>query len=130
MYKIPKDGDVIIAIRNVLARYRTVDSLRKFKEMVEDELGQAGEDFRVGGDRLIRLALVSGVARIEVHTRGDGGGVAGTECPVCGSELKESRNMTVYGGEVTLGYVCRNCAYWTGRERREPSRYVFSRKRR
>jgi hypothetical protein len=130
MYRIPKDGDVIIAIRNVLARYRMVDSLRKFKDMVEREMSQVGEDYRVSGERLRRLAIVSGVAKIEVHTRGNGKKVTGTDCPVCGSSLKESRNMTVYGNEVTLGYVCPNCAYWTGREHREPSRYVFSRKRR
>ena len=29
MYKIPKDGDVILAIRNVLARYSVVDYQRK-----------------------------------------------------------------------------------------------------
>ena len=130
MYKIPKDGDVIIAIRNVLARFRVIDSQRRFKELVEQELEQGDVVYHVSGTRLRRLALISGIANIEVHTRGDGGEMVGTTCPVCDTELKESRNMTVYGDTITLSYVCPNCAYWTGKDRREPSRYVFSRRRR
>jgi len=130
VYKIPKDGGVILAIRNVLARYRNVNSQRKFKELVEHELNQGKEVYHVSGERIRRLAIASGIAHIEVHTRGDGAKTGSTTCPVCGTELKKSENMTVYGDTVTLGYVCPSCTYCTGRDRREPARYIFSRKRR
>ncbi len=130
MYKIPKDGKVILAIRNVLARYRNINSQRRFKELVERELNQGKEEYRVGGTRIRKLAIVSGIAHIEVHTRGNGGKKTGSTCPVCGAKLKQSKNMTVYGETVTLGYVCPTCTYSTGRDQRQPSRYEFSRRRR
>ena len=129
MYKIPKDGDVILAIRNVLARYRVIDSQRKLKELVEHEMNQGDDKFQASGPRIRKLAIISGIARVEVHTRGNGEKHAGANCPVCGSKLKESKNMTVYGDTVTLGYLCPTCTYCTGKERRRPARYVFSRKR-
>ena len=101
MYKIPKDGKVILAIRNVLARYRNINSQRRFKELVERELNQGREEYRVSGTRIRKLAIISGIAHIEVHTRGNGGEKTDSTCPVCGSELKQSKNMTVYGDEVT-----------------------------
>jgi hypothetical protein len=129
MYKIPKDGDVILAIRNVLARYRVVDSQRKLKELVEHELNQGRDEFHASGPRIRRLAIVSGISHVEVHTRGDGKEMLGSSCPVCGSKLKESKNMTVYGDTITLGHVCPRCTFWTGKEPREPSRYIFTRRR-
>jgi hypothetical protein len=129
MYRIPKDGDVVIAIRNVLARYRTVESQRRLKELVENELNQGDGEFRASGPRIRKLAIISGIADVEVHTRGIGKKWEGTTCPVCGSRLNESRNMTVYGDTVTIGYQCPRCTYCSGKDRRAPSRYVFSRRR-
>lgn len=130
MYRIPKNGEVVLAIRNVLVRYRSVESQRRLKELVENELNQGVEEYRVGGPRIRKLAIVSGIADVEVHTRGNGRKWKGKKCPVCGSQLKESKNMTVYGDTVTLGYQCPTCTYCTGKDRRTPSRYVFTRRRR
>ena len=99
-------------------------------ELVEHELNQGDEKYHVSGPRIRKLAIISGIANVEVHTRGNGKKWKGTKCPVCGSKLKESKNMTVYGDTVTLGYVCPRCTYCTGRERRMPSRYIFTRRRR
>jgi hypothetical protein len=128
MYKIPKDGEVVLAIRNVLVRYRSVDSQTRLKELVENELNQGDEEFRVSGPRIRKLAIISGIANVEVHTKGNGSKWDGANCPVCGSKLKESKNMTVYGDTVTLGYQCPTCTYCTGKDRRTPSRYVFTRR--
>lgn len=130
MYKIPRNGDIVLAIRNVLVRYRTVESQRRLKELVEDELNEGDEKYRVSGPRIRKLAIISGMANVEVHTRGNGKKWSGSSCPVCGSELKESKNMTVYGDTVTLGYVCARCTYCAGKDRRAPSRYIFTMKRR
>ena len=36
------------------------------------------------------------------------------------------KNITIYGGTVTLGHKCKRCGYWTGKTRRIPSRYIFT----
>ncbi len=131
MYRIPKTEQVIVAIRDVLSRYKTVSSQKKLKELVEKELNQNDEGFKVGGTRLRLLAINNGIAHVEVHCKE-------TEqekeplvnCPVCGSKLKKSKNQTVFGGTVTLSQKCSTCTYWTGMKRRVPSRYVFNIKRR
>ena len=131
MYNIPKDGDVVLAIRNVLARYKTVHSLREFKERIEQELNFGTGNYRVGEDRIRRLAIISGMADIKVHTKSTGQDISISKCPVCASSLKASRNMTVYGKTVTVGYKCPECNYWTEKGNlRMPSRYEFTARRR
>ena len=131
MYKIPKDGDVVLAIRNVLARYKTVHSLRELKRRVEQELNFGNEDYRASEERIRKLAIISGIADITVHTKSTGKDINPAKCPVCNSDLRASRNMTVYGKTVTVGYKCPECGYWTEKgDLRMPSRYEFSVKRR
>ena len=131
MYKVPKDGDVVLAIRNVLARYKNIHSLRELKERVEDELNFGNDNYRVGEARIRRMAIISGMADIKVHTKATGQNISITSCPVCARKLKASRNMTVYGKTVTLGYKCPECDYWTEKGNlRMPSRYEFSVRRR
>jgi C4-type Zn-finger protein len=48
-----------------------------------------------------------------------------TKCPVCGGSLKNVKNLTIYGGKVTIEFSCKNCGYWTGKKKRIPTRYVF-----
>ena len=123
MYSIPKDGDVVLAIRNVLARYKTIHSLRELKERVEQELNFGTGNNRVGEDRIRRLAIISGMAIVKVHTKSTGQDISISKCPVCASNLKASRNMTVYGKTVTIGYKCPECNYWTEKgDLRVPSR--------
>ncbi len=131
MYKVPKDGEVVLAIRNVLARYKNIHSQRELKERVENELNFGNDNYRVGEVRIRRLAIISGMADIKVHTKATGHDIAISNCPVCATKLKASRNMTVYGKTVTLGYKCPECDYWTEKGNlRLPSRYEFSVKRR
>jgi hypothetical protein len=132
MYKVPKDGDIVLAIRNVLARYKLIRSQRELREKVEQELNFGGGTFHVSGNRARRLAVISGVARLKVFTRTTGKQGVIDSCPVCGEDLKASRNMTIFGKPITTGYKCKKCAYWTEMNNiRLPSRYEFyMRKRR
>lgn len=132
MYSIPKDGDIVLAIRNVLARYKVIKSQRELRERVEQELNFGGGDFHAGEERVRRLAVISGVARLKVLTRATGREGDVSECPVCGEALRPERNMTVYGSEITTGHRCAKCGFWTEtRNLRKPSRYEFHlRKRR
>lgn len=131
MYRIPKDGDIVLAIRNVMARFKHVHSQHELRERVEAELNFGNDNYRVGEGRLRKLAIISGVAEINVHTRATGRDVTISRCPVCASKLLSTRNMTVYGKTVTLGYRCPECDYWTEKGNlRMPSRYEFSLRRR
>ncbi|MCK4757657.1 MAG: hypothetical protein KAS67_04320 [Thermoplasmata archaeon] len=131
MYKIPKNDQVIIAIRDVMARYKVVNSQKKLKELVERELNSGGENYQVGERRMRLLAIKEGIAQVEVYSRETEQQKTGiTKCPVCESKLKKSRNQTVFGGTVTLAHTCPTCTYWTGMKRRVPVRYVFTIKRR
>ena len=131
MYSIPKDVEVVLAIRNVLARYKSVRSQKALKDKVEQELNFGGGNFRVGEERVRRLAVISGVARLKVHTKATGKAGKMNGCPVCGDKLKASRNKTVYGKTIITGYRCPKCEYWTeSKNMHIPSRYEFSLRRR
>ena len=62
---------------------------------------------------------------LEIHAREANEKRGLTKCPVCGERVKRLKNMTVFGGTVTLGFKCPKCGYWSGLRRRVPTRYVF-----
>jgi len=126
-FRRPKDEVVLAALDRVTATKRTVTSQRQLRRLVEKEL-RGEENYRLGGRRLRLLAIQSGRVRLETHCREMGEKTTIRRCPVCGSKTKRQRNMTVFGGTVTLGFRCETCGYWTGLKRRVPTRYVFTRK--
>lgn len=126
-YRIPKDDNVLAALRRATAVKATVDSQRKLKMLVEKEL-KSDEVFRVGGGRLRRIAIDSKLFDLRILTRETEERKSFVRCPVCTSRLRRLRNMTVFGGTVTLGYKCETCGYWTGLRRRVPVRYIFTRR--
>ncbi|MDO9538043.1 MAG: hypothetical protein Q7J68_06965, partial [Thermoplasmata archaeon] len=131
MYKVPKNGEVVLAIQNVLARYKVIHSQRELREKVELELNFGGGNFHVSGFRIRRLAVISGIAKLKVSTRATGKKGTISDCPVCGEKLEASRNMTIYGKTITTGFKCNKCAFWTEKNNlRRPSRYEFSMRKR
>jgi len=126
-YRIPKDDQVLAALRRATAVRPTVDSQRKLKRLVDKEL-RGEESFRVGEERVRHLAIDSKLFDLRILTRETEQRKSFVKCPVCTSRLRRLRNMTVFGGTVTLGYRCETCGYWTGLRRRVPVRYVFTRK--
>jgi len=129
MYKIPPDDAVLLAMQEVLARHKSVDSQRRFKALVEKSLSSGGEDYHVGERRLRLMALNAGIARLDIKYRETDEKRAISLCPVCGSKLTRARNQTVFGGTVTLGYKCASCSYATGIKRKVPVRYIFMMRR-
>ena len=126
MYKIPPDDAVLLAMQEVLAKHKSIDSQHKLKRLVEKALSSGGDEYRVGERRLRLMALNAGIARLDIKYRetNDKGAIA--LCPVCGVKLTRERNQTVFGGTVTLGYKCNACTYATGIKRRVPTRYIFT----
>ncbi len=126
-YRVPKREQIMDALKSIFARRRVVNSQRELKELVEKEM--VSEDkFKVGEQRLRHIVLDSNVAEVEIHCRESPEKRHLNKCPVCGTKLKKVRNLTVFGGTVTLGFKCSRCTYWSGLKRRIPMRYVFTRR--
>jgi hypothetical protein len=124
-YHIPSDEKVRKAVKKVFEKYRTVSSQRKLKKLVEKELKTKKKEFHVSESRLRNLVLKSGLVRIEIYSReGDPDKIL-NRCPVCNNSLKRVKNLTIWGGEVTIEFRCSNCGYWTGKKKRIPTLYVF-----
>lgn len=126
-YRIPKDAQILAALRRATDLKPVVDSQRKLKRLVDREM-RGDEGFKVGEERLRRLAIDSKLFELRILTRETDLRKSLINCPVCEARLGRLRNMTVFGGTVTLGYKCPRCGYWTGIRRRVPVRYTFLRK--
>jgi len=127
-YRLADDETLLKALREALSGRQTMDSQRELRQRVLAELRKTDPGLTVGGPRLRRLAITSDLARIEIEWRESDKRRARSRCPVCGSELKPTRNETVFGGTVTLGFRCPRCPFRSTLKRREPTRYIFTRK--
>jgi len=125
-YRKPSDTEILEAIKDALQRHGVICSQRKMTELVLKELKRHDSDYSVSEERVRRLAIAHGLASLEIHCRESDEKTAAGACPVCGGKTERIRNLTVYGGTVTMGYKCRTCGYWTGLKHRVPTLYVFS----
>lgn len=125
-YAIPSRRRVLRALERVLGARRVIPSQRELKALLDRAMRGDGP-YRVSGPRARRIAYDSGLVTLEIECRETHELKSLFKCPVCGHRLKRVRNMTVFGGTVTLGYQCSHCPYWTGINRRVPTRYTFTR---
>lgn len=124
-YHIPSDDQIKAALQNVLKKFRAVTSQNKLKKLTEKELSTKKKKFGVSGGRLRTIAINSDFVKLEIHSREGDPKKLMAHCPVCGSTLKLVKNLTIWGGEVTIEFRCDKCGYWTGKKKRIPTRYVF-----
>ena len=124
-YHIPSDEQIENALKKVLTKFRTVHSQTKLKTLVTKELITKEKEFGVSGSRLRDIAINSNFVKLEIHSREGDPKKVMTKCPVCNSSLKRVKNLTIWGGEVTIEFRCTRCGYWTGKKKRIPTRYVF-----
>jgi len=124
-YHIPTDEQIKSALKKVLKKYRTVNSQYKLKELVTKELKTKKENFGINPSRLRKIAINSDFVKLEIHSREGDPKKLMNRCPVCNWNLKRVKNLTIWGGEVTIEYKCNKCGYWTGKKKRIPKRYVF-----
>ena len=127
-YRIPKEEQILEALEKVFSRRRVVNTQRGLKQLVEKELGN-DEKYGVGEVRLRHIAIEVPWIGMEINYRQSPEKRALIKCPVCKSKLKKVRNLTVFGGTVTLGFKCETCGYSSGLKRRIPVRYVFTRRK-
>jgi len=127
-YHIPTDEKVKKAVKKVFSEYNIVSSQHKLKELVEKQLKTPKKQFSVSEFRLRNIVLKNKLATIEIHSReGDPNKVL-NRCPVCDNQLQRVKNLTIWGGKVTIEFRCNKCGYWTGKKKRIPNRYVFHKK--
>ena len=124
-YHIPSNEQIEDALEKVLKKFRTVQSQNKSKELVIKELNTKKKKFGVTGSRLRNIAINSDFVKLEIHSREGDPKKLMVKCPVCRSTLKRVKNLTIWGGEVTIEFRCNKCGYWTGKKKRIPTRYVF-----
>jgi hypothetical protein len=124
-YHIPSDEDIQKALNIIFKKTHVVNSQKDLKKLVEKELKTKNKKFGVSGKRLRHIAINSDFINLDIHSReGDPKKIL-TKCPVCESTLKRVKNLTIWGGEVTIEFRCLKCGYWTGKKKRIPKRYTF-----
>lgn len=124
-YNSPSDDEVLQAIRTIMEEVGVVSSLTKLRRLVEGRLKELEPNYGITPRRLRKLAVSSDAVAVEIRSRENDTQEPLTECPVCGGELKVIKNKTLYGWNISLGYICTQCPYWTGQKKRVPVRYVF-----
>jgi len=124
-YHIPSNDQIKVALIEVLKKFRTVQSQNRLKDLVIKELDTNKKKFGITGSRLRNIAINSDFIKLEIHTREGDPNKLMIRCPVCRGTLKRVKNLTIWGGEVTIEFRCPNCGYWTGKKKRIPTRYVF-----
>lgn len=124
-YAIPSDKQVRAALKRVLQKAHSIPSQTLLTKLVLDELHQKKKTYGLSPQRLRIIALESSFARVEIHSREGDPKKTLSHCPVCHHQLKHVKNLTIWGGEVTIQFQCPFCGYWTGKKKRVPTRYVF-----
>ena len=124
-YHLPSEDQIKDALEKVLKKFRTVQSQNKLKVLVTKELNTKKKKFGSTGSRIRNIAINSDFVKLEIHSREGDPKKLMIKCPVCRSTLRRVKNLTIWGGEVTIEFRCNKCSYWTGKKKRMPTRYVF-----
>jgi hypothetical protein len=125
-YRLPSDEKIAKAIQKVLKKAHCIQSQSLLKTLVMKEMNKKNENYGLSPKRLRILALDSKHISIDIHSREGNPKKILKGCPVCDHPLKKVKNLTIWGGVVTLEYRCPYCGYWTGKKKRIPTRYIFT----
>lgn len=124
-FHVPSDEQVEKVLKKMLKKAHTIDSQSLLKKLVIDELHRIDPLFGVSQQRLRKLAIDCPFVSLEIHSREGSPKKILKGCPVCSHRLKKIKNLTIWGGEVTIEFQCPHCGYWTGKKKRIPTRYIF-----
>ncbi len=119
------DAAIIEAARRVLESAKSIVSQREMHTQVLRELRQLNSKAGVTAERVRRVLATQPFVRLELRARKGPKERVMTRCPVCGTRLERVKNQTLFGGEVTLTLRCPACNYWTGKDKRIPTLYIF-----
>jgi len=125
-YKIPDDDRLEEAILAVIGRDTQIRSQTMMTELVLSELKNDGDEYRVSGNRIRRVAIERNILRIDIEYNQHDDRSSPDVCPVCGYPMAVVNNSTLGGGSAKIGRQCTKCPFTTGTKRRTPGRYTFS----
>jgi len=127
-YSIPSEEMVRQTILKVLEGNVTISSQTRFHSLILSHLKNVngGKRFRLSARRLRRISAVMDNVDLIIHCREGKTTFRGSRCPVCGSEMIDIKNQTLYGWTISTGKHCETCHYWSGKKKRIPVRYVFT----
>lgn len=125
--KRARDEEVVGVVVQVILHEGTVASQKRLAELVNKRLAKrrGNSAMRVTPARVRALAVRSGLVGLTIRTRAGGPTPELDRCPVCAARLKRTANKTLAGTTTVTGYKCTRCPWWTGREMRVPTHYVF-----
>lgn len=123
--RVAGDEAILEAARRILARETSVQTQRRLGRLVAQELRREDAGVGLTAERVRRLLARAGFVKLEYRARKGEREKVLHKCPVCWGELRRVKNQTLFGGEVTLVLRCGDCGYWTGKEKRVPTYYVF-----
>jgi hypothetical protein len=124
-YHIPSDDKIKKALIKTFKKTNIVNSQKELKKLITKELKTKNKNYGVSGKRLRNIALETDFIKLDIHSReGDPKKIL-SKCPVCNNSLSRVKNLTIWGGEVTIEFRCDKCGYWTGKKKRIPKRYTF-----
>lgn len=127
-YSIPSDELLEDAIFAVMYRHNQVRTQREMAELVNRELAKKGE-YRASGERIRRVAIDSGIARLEIRYNELDDAELPELCPVCRNEMTPIYNKTLYDQTIEVKRKCTSCSYSVGKRKRVPGQYTFVRRR-
>lgn len=121
--KRARDEEIVAIVVQVILEEGTVASQTRLAELVNARLKRRA--MHVTPARVRQLAVRSGLIGVHIRTRAGGATPDLDRCPVCDGRLKRTTNRTLTGATASTGYKCTRCPWWTGRELRVPTHYVF-----
>ena len=124
-YHILSDEQISVVLQKVLKDARSIQSQSLLKKLVVEEFKKKKKKIGITPHRLRRIALKNSHVSLEIHSREGDPEKLLKGCPVCNHQLKKVKNLTIWGGVVTIELSCPNCGYWTGKKKRIPTRYIF-----
>jgi uncharacterized protein with PIN domain len=122
-YKLPKDRQVIEAIKSALTKNKTITSQRKFHQVVTEELKRKDPSYNISQRRLRIITIRTNFVSVKIFTR-DTEEKTPERCPVCTTPLKYPSKE--WEAEIASEYRCPLCSYRTGKTKRMPTRYIFN----
>ena len=126
-FKIPDQDTVCKAVSRVMLRNQRIESQRELSDLVQKELSSEDPEYRISGERIRKVAVSSGAAKVEIEYREAVKKKLPDICPVCGNAMSPIMNMTLEGDVTEVKRNCTVCPFTAGQKACSPGRYIFVR---
>lgn len=115
------------AVRKVMITRPRVESQAELSRLVLKELRNSDPTVRVSTARIRKIAVSSGVVKLEIEYRETDRKFLPDVCPVCGNGMSAIINNTLTGEQTEIRRNCTVCPYSVGKNVMAPGKYAFLR---